>query len=52
MFEAPVPNVPCGVESQKEDVERLVVYRYVPNVPCGVESVKRGGGVFGEKFCS
>ena len=31
-----VPNVPCGVESQRAVLKRLPKRR-VPNVPCGVE---------------
>ena len=33
---APVPNVPCGVESE-EDFFVALNKELVPNVPCGVE---------------
>ncbi len=39
---APVPNVPCGVEREKQGTGSYFPVFEVPNVPCGVER-KIGG---------
>ncbi len=36
--QAPVPNVPCGVE-RKRRAKAFSRLSLVPNVPCGVESL-------------